>query len=204
MLRRVLQQLLPLAMVLSLFASTLVYAQVTTGYTRVSVEVTPNGPTSADYVGWPEKRVNAATNRSTKTRLLFYDVGDTSTLLQSNSFTTTNTGSYSSIDLTAFDYDNYDIYVKGESHLTKKLPSYVLYDGMPAIDATENETAYLLAGDVNGVEFGDDIVNAIDLSIVLNDLDAFDLRSDLNRDNIVNSLDLSVLLTNLDVLGETS
>lgn len=174
-----------------------------TVYVRGTVVV---GPSSEPLVpipilAWPEKRVGS-NNLSTKVRARIYDsLGDT--MQREDIVTTSGTGSYANINISSLSPDYYDIFIKGESHLTRKLDNYVLHAYLPEIDGTQSSTTYLLSGDINGTEFGDDVVNSIDLSILITDLDAFDLRSDLNRDNLVNALDLSALLTNLDETGET-
>jgi hypothetical protein len=54
---------------------------------------------------------------------------------------------------------------------------------------------------------GDDVVNSVDLSIILPELDLDDptgnaIRSNLNQDVVINSVDLSIMLKNLDQNGE--
>jgi len=71
----------------------------------------------------------------------------------------------------------------------------------------------LLAGDISGAgslpaTLGDDVVNSVDLSILLPDLDKDDatgngFRSNLNQDVVINSVDLSIMLDNLDKEGDT-
>jgi hypothetical protein len=70
----------------------------------------------------------------------------------------------------------------------------------------------LASGDVSGVgtspsTLGDDVVNSIDLSLLINRLDLDDLtgnveRVNLNQDPVINSVDLSMLLFHLDQEGE--
>lgn len=59
----------------------------------------------------------------------------------------------------------------------------------------------------SAANLGDDVVNSIDLSLLLPDLDETDntgnaIRVNLNQDTAVNSVDLSIMLDNLDVEGD--
>lgn len=195
--------LLALAIMVLLLVVGIRITKANTSYTIVSIVVSPNTDPldTLNVSALPEKRVGS-NNLSTKLRTRVYDTTGTSLLL-TDIANSSSAGLRSSIDFSSLSPDNYDVFVKGESHLTRKLNDFALYSLLGTINISPNSSRYLLAGDVNGVEFGDDIVNSIDLSIVINDLDAFDLRSDLNRDNIVNALDLSALLNNLDVSGES-
>jgi len=113
---------------------------------------------------------------------------------------------------------NYDVGVKTHQHLTKVLRGVNLSDGPNVLNFTQASntapfgTVRLLAGDVSGstsspATLGDDVVNSVDLSILINDLDRDDatnrgIRANLNQDPVVNSVDLSLMLKNLDVTGE--
>jgi hypothetical protein len=112
-----------------------------------------------------------------------------------------------------------DIFIKTDQHLAKKITT-VLPVG--PVNTTLNFTQLdnsaplgderLLAGDVNNTgttpaTLGDNVVNAVDLSVLLARLDDADattksIRSNFNRDPVVNSIDLSLLLKNLDVEGD--
>jgi len=151
----------------------------------------------------PEKRVYVpGGNEATNFRLRFVNPSTGETAKEST-FTTSAAGLYSGYDMSSFNVnDTYHIYGKGESHLTDKEASVQLTNSSTTIDFSNGDTDELLAGDVNGVDFGDDIVNAIDLSILITDIDGFDARTDLNKDGIVNALDLSVMITNIDEVGD--
>ena len=172
-------------------------------YVRATVVVGPSSDPLSTFAiwAWPEKRVGS-NNLSTKLRTRIYDSSG-NTMYIEDTTTSATTGIRSGVNVSSLSPGSYDIFIKGESHLTRKLDDYVLHAYLNYIDGTRNSAQYLLAGDINGDNFGDDVVNSIDLSILITDLDAFDLRSDLNRDNLVNALDLSALLTNLDLTGET-
>lgn len=105
---------------------------------------------------------------------------------------------------------NYDIYVKGYSHLTKKKENVALSAGNNFIDFSEGDTVYLMAGDVNVLnpldpkQRGDDIVNSIDLAIEIEKLDQSSSieKEDVNKDGAVNSVDLGIAIENLDKVGD--
>ena len=70
----------------------------------------------------------------------------------------------------------------------------------------------LLTGDISGnlssaANLGDDVINSVDLSLLLPDLDKTDstgnaIRANLNQDTVINSVDLSIMLDNLDKEGD--
>ena len=137
-----------------------------------------------------------------------------------NLATTTIAGTYAtSITLTGITDGVYDIGIKTHQHLTKILQDVTLSSATTTVlnfTNTTNTSIYgpqvLLAGDINGststpADLGDDVVNSVDLSIIINDLDkddptGNDIRSNLNEDVVVNSVDLSLMLKNLDKEGE--
>ncbi len=134
--------------------------------------------------------------------------------------TTGDDGSYSTpIEMTDISAGTYDIGIKGKAHLTKVLQDVPLTTGNTVLNFSSTDyssatrgSEVLLAGDVNGAgtspeTFGDDVVNSVDLSIILGELDDTDpsgnsIRSNLNQDTAVNSVDLSVMLDNLDEEGD--
>jgi hypothetical protein len=152
---------------------------------------------------WPEKRVSKPGGNLDELLRTTFKNPDTGEQLLQTSFTSGILGIKEGVDISSLNSGTYHILVKGRSHLTKKLASLNITSNSTEVDLTVSETEYLLAGDVNGALYGDDIVNSIDLSILINDLDTFDLRTDLNRDTTVNALDLAILITNLDVQGDT-
>mgnify|MGYP007080185414 CR=1 FL=1 len=113
----------------------------------------------------------------------------------------------------------YDVGIKTNQHLNKMLQDVDLGSGITVLNFTNTTNTVglygpqrLLGGDINNLgnstsTLGDDVVNSVDLSIILpeldnNDLSGNGLRSNLNQDVVVNSVDLSIMLKNLDLNGE--
>lgn len=92
----------------------------------------------------------------------------------------------------------YNIYIKGASHLTKKIPNITLDQIQMTYDFTPNGD--LIAGDVSPLK--DDFVNSLDISYLVGKLNTNDYVADLNQDTKVNSLDLSSLIYNLGKKGD--
>jgi len=172
----------------------------------------------------PEMRVGAT---STNDDAIFYltvrtpqDADDVVMYQMPNLATTTVQGTYStSIAITGLVAGGYDIGIKTHQHVTKVLQNIFLSDATTTIlnfSQYDNSFPYgtvrLLAGDVSGATstpavLGDDVVNSVDLSIMINELDKDDLtgndiRANLNQDPVINSVDLSLMLKNLDVEGD--
>ncbi len=134
--------------------------------------------------------------------------------------TTTETGAYMTpIDLTSISPGTYDIGIKGKAQLTRVLQDVPLLDGNTVLNfsttdyaSTTKGSIVILGGDINGTgtspaTFGDDVVNSVDLSVLLPELDDTDptgnvVRSNINQDTEINSVDLSIMLDNLDVEGD--
>ena len=174
------------------------------GYTVATIVISPaSGLIPIDIKVIPEKRVSQpGGNYATNLRVRFVDAA-TQTQVKESTFETNLSGIYSGLDMAGVDQGTYNIYAKGESHLTDKEASVVLDNSNTTVDFSNGEIDKLLAGDVNGTSFGDDIVNAIDLSFLISDIDMFDARTDLNKDGIVNAIDLSIMITNVDETGDT-
>lgn len=131
--------------------------------------------------------------------------------------TTNGDGTLDAIELSGVTPGTYDVYIKTNQHLRKKLSNVTFGTGTTTLNFTTADNAgpkgalRLKAGDINnsasaGV-FGDNIVNAVDISTLLTVLDNADgtgniLRANLNQDVVVNAVDISLLLTNLDQNGE--
>lgn len=112
----------------------------------------------------------------------------------------------------------YDAAIKTKAHLRKIVSDVSLVVGVNALNFTNATnlptvgTVQLVAGDVNGLganpqTLGDDVINSVDLSILLNELGSSDvsgngIRSNLNQDNTVDQIDLNILLGNLDLEGD--
>jgi len=138
----------------------------------------------------------------------------------SDTATSTVGGAYHTpIELTDISTGLYDIGFKGKAHLTRVLQDVSITSGNTVLNFSETDysletegSVVLLAGDINGsgvgaANFGDDVVNSVDLSIILAELDdsdptGNDIRSNFNQDTAINSVDLSIMLDNLDVEGD--
>jgi cysteine-rich repeat protein len=88
----------------------------------------------------------------------------------------------------------YDIYLKGMSHLGIFM-SDIRIEGNTSIDSSHKT---ILPGDITG----DNFVNALDISSLINKLYTSQLQADLNRDGIVNALDIGIMLSSLYKSGE--
>ena len=112
----------------------------------------------------------------------------------------------------------YDILLKSKSHLAKLQNNVYLQVGDNSINFTNPDngtsigSATLTAGDIDGngsssTTIGDNVINAVDLSIILSQVGSLDLsgnglRANLNQDTVVDEQDLNVLLGNLDKEGD--
>lgn len=141
-------------------------------------------------------------------------------LFTSGLATTTDAGAFATqIELTDISPGTYDIGFKGHQYLTKVLQDVVITSSNTVLNfsttdyaSTTRGSEVLLAGDISGSfesasTLGDDVVNSIDLSLLLPDLDESDstgngIRANLNQDTVINSVDLSIMLDNLDAEGE--
>ncbi len=123
----------------------------------------------------------------------------------------------STTQLFSLDEGNYDISLKAKSHLTLILDNVHLYPGGNLLNFTNEISSptigsvVLLAGDIDGLgtspsSLGDDVINAVDLSILLSAIGISDPlgsnRANLNQDTTVDQLDLNILLGNLDKEGQ--
>ncbi|HRY36904.1 MAG TPA: hypothetical protein P5230_03460 [Candidatus Magasanikbacteria bacterium] len=187
------------------------------------VELTVTRQVGAE-VKWaiPEGRVGASsTNWDTTFYLYFKDPGTENIAYKMDSLLTTTVAGerLSPIIIDTLPEGNFDVYIKTHQHLSKKLANISIPDGLNIFNFTTTDNAdgvtgpvRLLAGDISGLgvdpnTLGDNEINSVDLSIMLNDLDANDLttrgiRANVNQDVVVNSVDLSLLLKNLDMQGE--
>mgnify|MGYP001160713567 CR=1 FL=1 len=170
----------------------------------------------------PEGRVGSdETNWDANFYLYFKNPGTQVMVYKMDSLTTTqvNGSKMSPIIIDDLPDGSFDVFIKTHQHLSKKLANIFIPDGLNVFNfsTTDNTLGILgpvrlLAGDISGAgttpdTLGDNEINSVDLSILLNDLDAEDLatrgiRANLNQDVVVNSVDLSLLLKNLDLQGE--
>lgn len=168
----------------------------------------------------PELRIGAtSTNDDAGFFLALRTTGSPTVIASSGMATTSNDGTYA----TSTDFEvpagSYDVVIKTHQHLSKKISAVNLIAGTTTEVNFTNPTnmvgvygtGTLLAGDINGgfttSTLGDNVINSVDMSILLPQLDQDDItgnanRSNLNQDIVVNSVDLSMMLKNLDLVGE--
>jgi cysteine-rich repeat protein len=128
---------------------------------------------------------------------------------------TNNTGiGFPYVTLGGVSAGTYDITIKTPSHLTQMLDNVYLQAGENLINFTNPAnlvqigSQVMIAGDINGfgvspTTLGDDVINSVDISIVLQNLGVSDssgnnIRANLNQDTVVDEGDLNILLNNLD------
>jgi len=178
----------------------------------------------AEIWAYPEQRSGAAgTNYDTDYFFSIHDADNASreTLYQHfNLLSSTNAGT-TSLFLTlpgGIIEGIYDVAIKPEAHLSRVLNNAFLQVGENILNFTSESNSpsigsvRLIAGDINGAglspsTMGDDVINAIDLSVLLSDFGNSDpsgsaRRANLNQDNVVNQEDLNILLGNLDKEGD--
>lgn len=179
-------------------------------------------PATSASIQWavPQSRVGDA---QTNDDAVFYltvrtsDNNDDEILYTTGLSTTTDAGTHGLISLVGIAPGTYDIGFKGHQHLTYVLQDVEITAGTNTLNFSQTDNSaprgaeVLLAGDVSGdgvsaATLGDDVVNSVDISILLDVLDDSDadgnqVRSNLNQDIVVNSVDLSIMLDNLDVEG---
>lgn len=147
------------------------------------------------------------------------DLDDTVLFTQSSLASTTIAGTYSvPISLNGISSSTYDVIIKTDQHVSKKLNDVQIKDGINVLNfstlnnSTLKGTEVLVAGDINDLgvtpaTLGDNEINSVDLSIMLSNLDNDDptgnmIRANLNQDIVINSVDLSLMIANLDKVGE--
>lgn len=165
----------------------------------ISLTVTSASGASVDVVAIPEKRVPSTGNNGTLLTIEVRPEGS-SDVLYSGTINTGSGGTYSGLLLAGIDDGTYDVTAKGFSHLRKKKMSIAIASGV-TIDFTSSGADPLLGGDVNSTD-GDNKVNGIDLTLIVNDLNGGQARYDLNRDTKVNGIDLTNAVTNLNITGD--
>lgn len=151
-----------------------------------------------DIKAWPEKRWPRTGNWSTRAKLDVRNLGNPAGIVQTGQVGTSDAG-LGRAQFTTFPPANYDVALKGLSHLRKVLTNVPLLEEINPVDFTLGGSFYLLAGDTKYPQ--DDQVNSLDLSVLLNKLNTGDEISDLNRDMGVNSIDINMLIANLMKMG---
>lgn len=153
-------------------------------------------------VAKPEKRVpKTGGNYAANASLLFYDAV-TKVLAHSMAISINDAGT-STIQDTAIPTGNFEVVLKGESHLAKRIVGVSIENGYDTtLDFTEVGVFYLLAGDVQGTGLKDNFVDILDISAEDIKFNSHDLIFDLNRDGIVDVLDMSAVLVNYNKNGD--
>lgn len=175
----------------------------------LSASATPYGPEISvqfNVIGHAEKRsrINVSTGEQLTTPNLTLDsylILEQSSLAQTILTTPIplNALGIGSSEQVTIPSGTYDILLKGNSHLTRRIKGMPLTtdNGTYNLDFTFANTTELLAGDVQGNGLKDNIVNSLDISATILELYTSTKNADLNYDGVVNGLDLSILLVNL-------
>jgi len=173
----------------------------------------------------PELRTGpSGTNDDTDFYIAFYspaEDGQAAIFKLDTLLSTSTDGTHSSrIELPGLNAGTYDVIFKGSQTLSKKLNDIEIVSGQNVLNFTtlDNSSSkgseVMLGGDISNAgttpdTLGDNVINSIDISVLLNDLDSADptgnsLRANINQDTSVNSVDMSIILKNLDVEGDHS
>lgn len=153
-------------------------------------------------VAKPEKRVpKTGGNYAANASLLFYNAV-TKELVHTMAISINDAGT-STVQDTAIPTGNFEVVLKGESHLAKRIVGVSIENGFDTtLDFTEAGAFYLLAGDVQGTGLKDNFVDILDISAEDIKFNSHDLVFDLNRDGIVDVLDMSAVLVNYNKDGD--
>jgi len=147
----------------------------------------------------PEERIPSINNDKLEINIKINIAGSPNSTID-ETLTTDSSGftDLTAVDPSTFTAGNYDIYIKGSSHLTTKFPNEPI--GPVAISDHDLTFNVLRAGDSHPV--ADDYINSLDISYIINQFGTNNLQADLNRDGIVNETDLNILLKNLYKTGD--
>lgn len=158
---------------------------------------------SVDYCPYviitPQNRIPPTNNNSLEINVGIRDVGSALDLW-TTTVTTDNTGTASlcPIGASTLPNTNYDVAIKGLSHLRRLFSNLNLHNGNTYV--LDLRSPVLFAGDSHPT--ADNYVNSLDVSYEILNLYTSDLRADLNRDSIVNSLEFPTLISNLYSYGD--
>ena len=166
---------------------------------------------TAKIIAIPERRIaNIGANIFNKSVLngvlTIYPTGadrsDPNTILFTTStIATGDTGETSdNVTLTGLQDGVYDVVFKDDAHLARLISNVVMTNGVE-LDFTENGQLPLYAGDIN-LTTGDNKVNALDMSVLVNNWGSSERRPDLNQDTEVNALDAGTVLDNFNLVGD--
>ncbi len=95
---------------------------------------------------------------------------------------------------------SYHLYVKGVSHLRRKISSQNLFSTYLTTKDFRVSQYVLIAGEINSLK--DNKVNSLDISAQILKLNTSDTISDLNKDGIVNETDLEITRKNFFLIGD--
>jgi hypothetical protein len=152
-------------------------------------------------IAWPQKRIPKTGNWDTHNTLEVRYPGETESLYTTK-FDTDEQGVYFGVDLLSNVGEGvYDVTIKGYSHLRFKKYNVQVDADLEEIDFTAGGTDFLLAGDTDGTD-GDNFVNALDISKIVDQMYTDDERCDLNQEFIVNALDIAITIDNMYVWGD--
>jgi len=190
---------------------------------NVSLQVT--NPV-AGTVHWaiPEGRVGASSTNWDSTFYLAVrpaDDADTSVIFTMDTLASTTVAGEYTTPITFTGVTNsstYDVAFKSHQHISSKLNDVFLDSGNNSLNFTQADNSIftgplrLRAGDISGEgdspeNLGDNIVNSVDLSILIGQIDLEDpttrgYRANFNQDTVINAIDLSMLIENLDIGGD--
>jgi len=151
------------------------------------------------FTVYPEKREPATGNWDSIVDFLVRDQ-TTDTLYFQTSVPTNASGVGSIVLLPSENVTNgnHAVYIKGHSHLTGKYSNTPFGQQYETLDFTP--FGDLRAGDTHSSS--DDLINALDVSVLIGNLNSGDYRNDLNQDSLVNSLDISNQVFNFAESGD--
>jgi len=181
---------------------------VLANYEDLQASVTIINPLGPDVfiTAVPEKRIpnvlDRVYNRGTYAILKIYPAESLridDNLIGSYIATTTDQGTYF-LNIENLAPGNYDFTLKGYSHLIRLLANVVI-EYYANLDFTNQGLNPLISGDVNLTD-GDNKINALDVSVLVNSWNTDNLRADLNQDTKVNAIDMSNLLNNFNQVGD--
>ncbi len=164
-----------------------------------NIEVSATLPYYIKVITDPEKRIPPTNNDSLEINFELRE-RTTTNVLHTEVVTSDNQGKaeLTPVSSNSIPHDNYDISIKGLSHLRKNFTNKeVGPENTIILDLTHDP---LLAGDSHPT--ADNYINGMDISYEVINLYTNDLRGDLNRDTTINSLDLSILINNLYKVGD--
>jgi len=176
------------------------------GSVNVSVNL-PDWPPIINFSVIPEKRIPLTGNNSTNAVLEVRELGTTNVLVSFSPLITDNNGDYTGLTLTSIIRGNYDLVIKGYSHLKKKLTVNGL---LPGDYNSKVEFGTVLIGDVKITAMlpnGDNQVNSLDMGYLVSqwgtgDTGVSENRSDVDENGIVNSLDMGKVIANYGLNGD--